>query len=87
MTNEGGDADGLDQEKTVEVRIPLRQLIELHSVKALTGRSLDDQVAEALSEHLAAAGPGEGPQPGEGRGGLDLGPGLDPREPGEGETC
>lgn len=36
----------------VELTLPLRQLIKLHSVRALSGRELGAVVADALDEHL-----------------------------------
>lgn len=45
-------SDGLDQPVDVELTLPLRQLIKLHSVRALSGRELGAVVADALDEHL-----------------------------------
>lgn len=43
---------GLDESMTVEVEIPLRHLLKLHSVRALTGRDLGEEIAEALDDHF-----------------------------------
>lgn len=43
---------GLDEPMTVEVEIPLRHLLKLHSVRALTGRDLGEEIADALDEHF-----------------------------------
>lgn len=43
---------GLDETMTVEVELPLRHLLKLHSVRALTGRELGEEIADALDEHF-----------------------------------
>lgn len=43
---------GLDEPMDVEVSLPLRHVLKLHSVRALTGRELGEEIAEALDEHF-----------------------------------
>lgn len=53
---------GLDEPLTVEVELPLHHLLRLHSLRALTGRDLGEEIAEALDEHfqeLPESGDGE----------------------------
>jgi predicted DNA-binding protein len=47
-----GDDDPLHQDKQLKVKIPLRQHLRLHSLKVLTGQTISDTVAEAVTQHL-----------------------------------
>lgn len=49
----------LDEDKPLKVKLPLRQHLRLHSLKVLTGQTISQTVAEALTQHLEADdGPG-----------------------------
>lgn len=50
----GKKGDGrLDERKEVKVRLPIEQLIRLHGIKLVHGRTITDSVVEALDLYFA----------------------------------
>lgn len=52
VISEDEDRD-LDRTKPLKVSVPLRQHIELHKLKILTGKNMSETVQDALEMYLA----------------------------------
>lgn len=50
------DQERLEARREVKVRLPVRQLIHLHGVKLVHGRTISDTVEEALDAWFTAEG-------------------------------
>lgn len=51
--------DKLDDDRQLKVTIPTEVLIQLHSVKILTGKNMSLQVREALDDYFEIVGEDE----------------------------
>lgn len=50
--------DKLDEDRQLKVTVPTEVLIQLHSVKILTGKNMSEQVREALGDYFEVVGEG-----------------------------